>query len=158
MRNISYLLMDVDGTLTDGAIYMGNDGEAFKAFCTKDGYGICHIAVPAGITPIIITGRQSDIVENRCRELHITEVHQGVENKIDCLKAILERLGGNLSQCAYIGDDMNDFECMSEIQAAGGLVGAPADAVTEVIEMADFVASRDGGKGAVREFIEWLVK
>lgn len=158
MRDIRFLLMDVDGTLTDGAIYMGNEGEAYKAFCTKDGYGICHIAVPHGITPVIITGRSSKIVENRCKELHITEVYQGIADKMDKLQEVLDRLGGNLSQCAYIGDDMNDYDCMRKIQEAGGLVGAPADAVHEVVELADFVADRDGGKGAVREFIEWLVE
>ncbi len=158
MKNIKYLLLDVDGTLTDGCVYMGDKGELFKAFYTKDGYGICHIARPAGITPVIITGRESTILLNRCRELGIDHVYQGVSDKMPVLLQVLKSLGGDLSQVAYIGDDMNDYDCMVQVQAAGGLVGAPADAVAEVKGIADYVTGRDGGRGAVREFIEWLVE
>ena len=156
MNNIKYLVLDVDGTLTDGHIYMGQNGEVMKAFSCKDGYGICHIAQPNGITPIIITGRVSDIVMNRADELKITEIHQGISDKFPKLMEILEKNGDTLSECAYCGDDMNDYDCMKKIQQAGGLVGCPADAVDEVIKIADFVSSKDGGRGAVREFIEWL--
>lgn len=158
MKNIKYLVLDVDGTLTDGHIYMGQSGEIMKAFSAKDGYGICHIAQPNGITPVIITGRVSDIVKNRANELHITEIHQGVADKFPKLMEILEKNGDELSSCAYCGDDLNDFDCMEKIQKAGGLVGCPKDAADEVIGLADFVSTKDGGRGAVREFIEWLVK
>ncbi|WP_458460022.1 KdsC family phosphatase [Pseudobutyrivibrio sp.] len=158
MKNIKYLVLDVDGTLTDGHIYMGQDGEIMKAFSAKDGYGICHIGMPNGITSVIITGRTSRIVENRAKELGITEIYQGVGDKFAKLTEILEKTGVELSQCAYCGDDMNDYDCMKRIQDAGGLVGCPADACDEVIELADFVSKKDGGRGAVREFIEWLVK
>ncbi|MBQ5426787.1 MAG: HAD hydrolase family protein [Pseudobutyrivibrio sp.] len=158
MKNIKYLVLDVDGTLTDGHIYMGQDGEAMKAFSAKDGYGICHIGMPKGIIPVIITGRTSRIVENRAKELGITEIYQGVADKFAKLTEILDKSGVALSQCAYCGDDMNDYDCMKRIQEAGGLVGCPADACDEVIDLADFVSKKDGGRGAVREFIEWLVK
>ena len=158
MKNIKYLVLDVDGTLTDGHIYMGQEGEIMKAFSAKDGYGICHIAKPNGITPVIITGRVSRIVENRAKELSITEIHQGVADKLPKLMEILEKNGDSLEQCAYCGDDLNDYDCMKHIKDAGGLVGCPADAAKEVIELADYVASKDGGRGAVREFIEWLVE
>lgn len=158
MKNIKYLVLDVDGTLTDGHIYMGQDGEIMKAFSAKDGYGICHIGMPNGITPVIITGRTSRIVENRAKELGITEIYQGVGDKFAKLTEILGKNGVELSQCAYCGDDMNDYDCMKRIQNVGGLVGCPADACDEVIELADFVSKKDGGRGAVREFIEWLVK
>ena len=158
MKNIKYLVLDVDGTLTDGHIYMGQEGEIMKAFSAKDGYGICHIAKPNGITPVIITGRVSKIVENRAKELSITEIHQGVADKLPKLMEILEKNGDTLEQCAYCGDDLNDYDCMKNIKDAGGLVGCPADAAKEVIELADYVASKDGGRGAVREFIEWLVE
>lgn len=151
---IKYLVMDVDGTLTDGKIYMGNDGEMMKAFSTKDGCGIYDIAIPAGITPVIITGRKSDIVLNRCREIGIKIVYQGVSNKIEKLLSITS----NLSEVAYIGDDINDLSCMQLVRAAGGIVGCPRNAAKKVVEQADFVASHDGGDGAVRDFIEWLVK
>ena len=146
--------MDVDGTLTDGKIYMGNDGEIMKAFNIKDGCGIHDIAIPHGITPVIITGRLSKIVENRCKELGITELHQRIINKSVKLKEIVE----DISEVAYIGDDLNDLEVMKLVKKAGGVVGCPLDAVDEVKQLASFVAPHNGGDGAVRDFVEWLVK
>lgn len=150
---IKYLIMDVDGTLTDGKIYMGNDGEVMKAFNIKDGCGIHDILIPAGITPVIITGRSSKILENRCKELGITNLHQGIRNKVEKLLTITT----DLSTVAYIGDDINDLSCMEPIKEASGLVGCPADAVQKVKNIADFISTRNGGNGAVREFIEWLL-
>lgn len=150
---IKFLVMDVDGTLTDGKIYMGNDDEIMKSFDVKDGCGIHDIAIPAGIVPVIITGRSSKILENRCKELGIENLHQGINNKIEKLLTITE----NLSEVAYIGDDINDLSCMGMVKDAGGLVGCPADAAKKVIEISDFVSTRIGGNGAVREFIEWIV-
>lgn len=150
---IKYLVMDVDGTLTDGKIYMGNDGEMMKAFDIKDGCGIHDIAIPAGIVPVIITGRSSKILEKRCTELGIQNLHQGIRNKIEELLTITT----DLSTVAYIGDDINDLSCMEPVKTAGGLVGCPADAVKNVMDIADFISSKNGGNGAVREFIEWIV-
>ena len=156
MSRIKYLVMDVDGTLTDGKIYMGNDGEFCKAFSIKDGCGIHDIAIPGGIIPVIITGRTSRILENRCRELGVRELHQGISDK----KSELDRILGNESYdvVAYIGDDINDLSCMEAVHNLGGVVGCPSDAVKRVIDTADFVSSRKGGDGAVREFIEWIVQ
>ena len=154
MKKIRYLVMDVDGTLTDGKIYMGNGGEFCKAFNIKDGCGIHDIAVPAGIIPVIITGRKSDIVWNRCRELGIIEVHQGISNKLDKLLSVTS----DLSTAAYIGDDINDLSCMNAVKEAGGIVGCPKDAVKEVLAIADFIAEHNGGDGAVRDFIEWMIQ
>lgn len=149
---IKYLVMDVDGTLTDGKIYIAPSGEAMKAFNIKDGYGIHDILIPSGVVPVIITGRTSDIVLNRCRELGITEVHQGVKDKVEKLQSLV----GDFSDVAYIGDDLNDFACMEAVKAAGGIVGCPADAVEMVKVIADYVAVHNGGEGAVRDFVEWL--
>lgn len=157
MKDIKYLVLDVDGTLTDGCIYMGENGELCKAFNIKDGYGICHQLVPAGVKPMVITGRQSVIVENRCKELGITNVFQGVSDKLNKLKGVMSSNGRTLKDCAYMGDDLNDLAVMQAIKDEGGFVGCPADAAQEVIEISDFVAKKDGGKGCVREFIEWLV-
>ena len=157
MKNISFLVLDVDGTLTDGCVYMGENGELCKAFNIKDGYGIAHQLIPAGVKPVIITGRTSKIVENRAKELGITQVYQGVSDKLSKLKGILSAYGKTLKDCAYMGDDLNDLTAMKAIKAEGGLVGCPADSAKEVIEIADFVAAKDGGRGCVREFIEWLV-
>lgn len=150
---IKYLVMDVDGTLTDGKIYMGNDGEMIKAFSIKDGCGIHDILIPHNIQPVIITGRSSKIVEKRCQEIGITQIHQGISNKIEKLNSITS----NLNEVAYIGDDINDLSCMKPIKEAGGLISCPADAVKEVKELADFISTKNGGDGAVREFIEWIV-
>lgn len=146
--------MDVDGTLTDGKIYMSQMGEFCKAFDIKDGCGIHDILIPAGIVPVIITGRKSDIVLNRCRELDITQLYQGVGNKLEKLKTVTS----DLSTVAYIGDDINDLSCMIEVKKAGGLVGCPANAAKTVAQLADFVSAQNGGDGAVRDFIEWLIK
>lgn len=151
---IKYLVMDVDGTLTDGKIYMGAHGEMMKAFNIKDGCGIHDIAIPGGIIPVIITGRTSEIVKKRCGELGIQQVYQGIKNKIEQLNSIAD----DLSQVAYIGDDINDLSCMLPVKEAGGVVGCPADAVERVKEISDFVALHNGGDGAVRDFIEWIIK
>jgi 3-deoxy-D-manno-octulosonate 8-phosphate phosphatase (KDO 8-P phosphatase) len=152
MKQIKYFVMDVDGTLTDGKIYISSDGEAVKAFNIKDGYGIHNILLPAHIVPVIITGRSSEIVVNRCRELGIKEVHQGVSDKVSKLREIVPEF----SSAAYIGDDINDLPCMYAIKEAGGVIGCPADAVKEVKAIAHYIAEHNGGDGAVREFIEWL--
>lgn len=154
MKNIKYLVMDVDGTLTDGKIYMGNEGEVMKAFSIRDGYGIHDIALKAGIIPVIITGRTSKAVLNRCNELGIVEIHQGISNKIEKLLSVTR----NLSTVAYIGDDLNDLSCMISVKEAGGLVGCPRDAVEKIVELADFVSNHNGGNGAVRDFIEWIIE
>lgn len=145
--------MDVDGTLTDGSIYVGGDGEVMKRFYVRDGLAIKHILPKHGIRPIILTGRSSDIVEYRCRELDIDTVIQGSGNKLpDLLKTLCE-LGIEPCEAAYIGDDINDIECMRVV----GLSGCPADAAKQVRSVADFVSAYDGGRGAVREFIEWIL-
>ena len=158
MKDIKYLVLDVDGTLTDGAIYMGAAGELCKAFNIKDGYGIVHILIPAGVIPVIITGRKSEIVENRCKELGINHVYQDVTDKLGKLKGLMSSNGHTLKDCAYMGDDLNDLPVMEAIKEEGGFIGCPADAVDAVIDACDFVSKRDGGRGCVREFIEWLVE
>lgn len=153
---IKLLCMDADGTLTDGRICIGAEGEQFKAFDVKDGLGIASLLPKMGILPVVITGRSSRLLERRCAEIGITELRQGVSDKLGMLNSIAEHEGVALSEVAYIGDDVNDLPCMRAVAEAGGLVGCPADAVPEVVAAADFVSARDGGRGAVREFIEWL--
>lgn len=153
-KRIKYLVMDVDGTLTDGKVYIGNDGEIMKAFSIKDGYGILDMAIPDGIVPVIITGRSSKIVENRCKELNIKIVCQGIKDKLRALRSITD----DLSLVAYIGDDLNDLVSMKAVKAEGGVIGCPENAVRNIIEISDFVSTRMGGDGAVREFVEWLIE
>ena len=153
---IKVLFMDVDGTLTDGKIYMGANGELCKVFNIKDGCGIGVILRQAGIEPIIITGRSSQILENRCREIGITSLYQGVDNKLKKMSELLRARGMGLEEAAYIGDDINDLECMEAIRDGGGIVGCPGDAVKKVKAYSHFVAEHAGGDGAVRDFIEWI--
>lgn len=161
---IRYFVMDVDGTLTDGKIYMGNDGEMIKVFNVKDGCGIHDILITAGIIPVIITGRKSRILDNRCAELGITEVYQGIRDKVGKLNEVINKYEPEkikectMSGVAYIGDDINDIAVMNIIKNGGGIVGCPSDAVQSVKEIADFISSKCGGDGAVREFIEYIIQ
>ena len=142
---LRFIVMDVDGTLTDGKIYMGQQGESFKAFDVKDGCGIKDILPQINVIPIIITARYSNILKRRCDELGIKYVFQGVHNKLKKLnqflveKSKVDNCDYSLSQVAYIGDDILDLQCMIPIKSAGGIVGCPYDATK-----------------AVREFIEHL--
>lgn len=159
---IKFLVMDVDGTLTDGKIYMGVDGECMKAFDIKDGYALHTLLKENGIIPVIITARKSPMVEHRFEELGVTEIHQGVMKKLDCLKGIIEKYSSadqqyNLSNVAYIGDDILDLQCMKPITEAGGIAGCPSNAVKEVIASCGFVSPNKGGEGAVRDFAEYLI-
>ena len=154
MKNLKALILDVDGTLTDGGIYIGDNGEQFKQFHARDGYGIRHILPELGIIPVIITGRQSKIVENRCKELGISVVVQGVEDKCPAMVEILNDLGISPGEAAYMGDDLNDLECMKNV----GIKACPKDAVDEIQNISDYVSSKDAGHGAVRDFIDWIKK
>lgn len=156
MSKLRFLVMDVDGTLTDGKIYMGVNGEVMKAFDIKDGYGIHDILPQLGITPVIITGRNSTIVQNRSKELGISLLYQGVKDKVGKLKEFLSEQGSEPSEVAYAGDDLNDLQCMQYVKENGGLIGAPQDACKQVKEIATFIADSVGGNGAVREFIDYL--
>lgn len=150
---IKIVVMDVDGTLTDGKIYIGSQGELMKAFNVKDGLGIAKLH-SFGIVPAIITGRESDILLVRSKELKITDLYQGVEDKVLKLKELAEKYNCDLSQIAYIGDDENDIDCMKLC----GIKGCPSDAIDSVKKVAGFVSSNSGGNGAVREFIEYILK
>ncbi len=152
--NISLLVMDVDGTLTDGKIYMGPSGEIMKAFDIKDGYGIAQILPKLGIVPVIITGRVSNIVAQRARELGISELYQGVTDKLAQLKAVAEKYNSSCMEIAYIGDDLNDLECIEY----SGYTACPNDAQNEIKLAVDYVCKSKGGCGAVREYIGFLSK
>lgn len=158
-RGVRLLVMDVDGTLTDGKIYMGPAGEAMKAFDIKDGYAIANLLPAAGIVPAVITGRESAIVANRCAELGIRHLYQGRQDKPAAFRELLGQVSRELgveitgAQAAYLGDDLIDLDCMRLCAVRG----CPADAAREVKAVCQFVSQRDGGNGAAREFIEWLV-
>lgn len=150
---IKMLVMDVDGTLTDGRIYTSATGEVMKAFDVKDGYGIVSLH-KQGVVPVIITGRQSDIVKYRAKELGIVEIHQGINNKLEKLKELSKKYGCISDEIAYIGDDLNDIDCIQYC----GVSGCPSDAVEEVKNVVEYICESKGGKGAVREFAIYLLK
>lgn len=153
MKRIKLLVMDVDGTLTNGSIYMGGNGEVFKAFHVKDGYAITHFLMQNGIEPVIITGRKSEITTRRCEELNIKLVYQGVQDKKTQLLFLANKHEITLDEIAYIGDDINDLECMKIV----GIAGCPYDSCDEVKNIAHYITEKRGGEGAVREFIEWIL-
>ena len=150
---IKLVLLDVDGTLTDGGIYRGNNGEELKRFNVKDGYAIVN-AQKLGIEFGIITGRKSELVEIRAKELKIKYLYQGISEKTVILEEIIKKDSLSKEEIAYMGDDLNDLLIMEQV----GLSGTPKDAVDEVIQVADFVSKKNGGSGAVREFIEHILK
>ncbi|MFG6329092.1 MAG: YhcH/YjgK/YiaL family protein [Lachnospiraceae bacterium] len=158
--DIKFFVIDIDGTLTDGKIYMGNSGELFKGFDIKDGYGIKEILPKYGIIPVVITARESRILSNRCKELGITELHQGCREKLKKLQEVLYKYSGNepctFANVAYMGDDLLDIQCMVSVSEAGGISACPNNAVEEVLDKADFICNKCCGEGAVREFIDWL--
>lgn len=150
---IKLVLLDVDGTLTDGGIYRGNNEEELKRFNVKDGYAIVN-AQKLGIEFGIITGRKSELVEIRAKELKIKYLYQGISEKTVILEEIMKKDSLSKEEIAYMGDDLNDLLIMKQV----GLSGTPKDAVDEVIQVADFVSKKNGGSGAVREFIEHILK
>ncbi len=149
---IKMLVMDVDGTLTDGKIYMSASGELMKAFNSKDGYAIAHLK-ESDIIPVVITARQSDIVKQRCKEINIKELYQGVSNKVFQLRKVCEKFNVEFVNVAYIGDDVNDLPCMQLC----GLSACPSDAVKGVKEQVDYISSYKGGEGAVRDLVDYIV-
>ena len=143
---------------------MGQDGELFKAFDIKDGYGVKCLLPEVGIIPVVITARKSRIVENRCQEMGVTELHQGKMNKLETLMQVLKKYSEldkkeyTLANVAYVGDDLLDLQCMKPIKEAGGFVACPNDAIEEIKSIANYVANKNAGNGAVREIIGRLVK
>ena len=145
-------VMDVDGTLTDGKIYMSSGGEIFKAFDVKDGCGIKNILKEKGIKTVIITGRNSEIVRNRAEELEIDYLYQNVGNKLMCLEHLAKEIPCSLEEVVYIGDDINDLACLEKV----GFSCCPADAHDDVKNVVKYVAKLKGGQGAVRECIDFI--
>lgn len=150
---IRYIVIDVDGTLTDGGVYYDECGNEIKKFCTKDGTGIV-LAKAAGIEPIILTGRECAATTRRMGELGVTELYQGVKDKVMWLKTWIDHNSIPISEIGYIGDDINDLGPMKLC----GWIGCPSDACAEVKNIADYVSIIAGGHGAVRDCIEFILR
>lgn len=153
LSKIKMLAMDVDGTLTDGKIYISNQGEAMKAFSSKDGLGI-KLLLKHDITPVIITGRTSDIVRHRCQELGIHILFQGINNKSQKLKELMKVYHLQPDEVAYIGDDMNDLGAME----IAGATFAPADCAKQLLPYVDILLTKKAGDSPVREAIDMILE
>jgi 3-deoxy-D-manno-octulosonate 8-phosphate phosphatase (KDO 8-P phosphatase) len=150
---IRALLLDVDGVMTDGGITYTSSGEELKTFNAKDGAGVKYWH-RAGHASAIITGRSSPIVERRAAELGITVVEMGAKVKLPAFEMVLQKLSIAPEECVYVGDDLPDLPLIR----AAGIGVAVADAVVEAKETADWVTELPGGRGAVREVIEKLLR
>lgn len=150
--NIKLLICDVDGVFSDGRIYLGNNGEELKAFHTRDGYGIKALR-KAGIEVAIITGRQSDIVQQRMTSLTVPYIYQGKEDKLSAFDDLQQLLQLNPQQIAYIGDDLSDWGVMQHC----GLAIAVKDAHPYLLRQAHYTTLLPGGFGAVREVCDLLL-
>ncbi|HEX9767583.1 MAG TPA: HAD family hydrolase [Kiloniellales bacterium] len=147
------IMMDVDGVLTDGRILYSSDGVEIEAFHIRDGVGL-RAAHRAGLLIALLTGRVSPAVARRAKELGISEIHQGIPDKVETYESLLRRYGLSDEAVAYVGDDLNDLPLL----ARAGLSAAPADAADEVKARVAYVTARGGGRGAVREVIELILK
>ena len=148
-----YVILDIDGTLTDGSIYYGNDVDELKKFSVKDAAGI-FAGMECGLKFIVITGRQSNCVMKRMSDLKITCVFQNVKDKKKFLEHYFKEHSICIDECIYIGDDLNDYEAMKSV----GFKACPKDACTEIRNISDYISSYNGGCGAVRDIVEHLLR
>ena len=152
-RRVKILLMDCDGVLTDGRLWLTEDFDEQKAFHARDGQGI-SLMHRAGLRTGIITGRKSAAVDRRAHDLKIAFVHQFAKDKIEALNKITAEAGVTAEECAYVGDDLADIPPMRRV----GLAVAVADAVDEAKQASHYVTGMKGGRGAVREVCELILK
>jgi 3-deoxy-D-manno-octulosonate 8-phosphate phosphatase (KDO 8-P phosphatase) len=151
-RRIRFLILDVDGVMTDGGLYYSADGVELKRFNAQDGYGIVR-AIESGLGIGIISGRETPIVAARARALGIDDVYQGVADKVEAMRDIQARYSLEDDEIAYIGDDLFDLPLLAVV----GLSAAPVNARPEVRRKVDYVTSVAGGDGAVRELIDLIL-
>ena len=151
--NIKLLVMDVDGTLTDGKINMGPDGELFKAFDIKDGYAMQH-AVKCGLRLAIISGAKTESTRVRYENLGLKDIILGASVKILAYNQLCEKYGLKDEEVVFMGDDIPDYEVMSRC----GLPCCPADAASEIKQVSKYVSHRNGGDGCARDVLEQILK
>lgn len=153
-KEIKLVILDVDGVLTDGRIIFDNEKRELKCFSAKDGFFIKHICRPLGLSFAIITGGDSPVVNKRAEMIGIEHVYRGYVEKETAYLELKKKLKLEDAEIAFMGDDWFDWPAMKH----AGYKGAPADATKEIKERVDFIADKDGGKGAVREFLESILK
>jgi len=152
-RRIKLVLFDVDGVLTDGRLHYGPSGEVMKTLHARDGHGMVLLR-SAGLVTGVLSGRDSEIVRTRMRELGARHVIQGSRDKSASLDRLLQSTGFTEEEIAFMGDDVNDVRVMERV----GLSAAPCDAADEALAVADFVARKSGGLGAARELCDLILR
>jgi len=152
-KNIKLIVFDVDGVMTDGSLYLCDDGQEYKAFNSHDGLGMKMLKA-SGVEMAIITGRTSNVVVKRAENTGVAHFYQGVEDKLEALEHLAQKLGLELSQCAFMGDDVLDLPPM---RRSGLSLTVPA-APPLVKQHAHYVTTREGGRGAIREVVELIMQ
>ncbi|MBT3205155.1 MAG: 3-deoxy-manno-octulosonate-8-phosphatase KdsC [Gammaproteobacteria bacterium] len=152
-QNIKLVIFDVDGVLTSGTLFFDNQGQEYKAFHSKDGHGL-RMLLECGLQAAIITGRKSNVVEHRMKDLGIEIVFQGYRDKRPAFAELLQLTGLKAEQIAYMGDDVIDLPVMTKV----GMAIAVQDAHPFVLKHADYITDRPGGTGAAREAIEFILQ
>ena len=152
LKNIKMLILDIDGVLTDGRIYLLPDGNEVKVFNTLDGHGI-KMLQRVGVEVAVISGRSSPAAEHRMQQLGVQHYYSGVTNKIAAFKELLKKTHITAEECAYVGDDLPDLPIMNEV----GFCAAPPNACEAVLHSAHFITRKGGGEGAVREICDFII-
>jgi 3-deoxy-D-manno-octulosonate 8-phosphate phosphatase (KDO 8-P phosphatase) len=152
VKHLKAIALDVDGVLTDGGVWWGPGGEEWKRFCFADIMGV-SLAMKSGLIVALISGEDSPLVDRFAAKMGITDIAKGCKDKAGALRAFVERRGLALGEVTFMGDDVNDLEAMG----IAGLAAAPANAVPGVLQKAGFVATRQGGNGAVRELVDAIL-
>ncbi len=153
LSKIKLIIFDVDGVLSDNKIIYDSNGNELKSFSPKDGLGIRLLSF-TDIMPAIITGRKSIMVQRRAEDLGIEHIYQKVRNKLKIASRLLSEFDLDWENVAYMGDDWNDYPVIKNV----ALSGCPADVTDDFKNKIDFVSKYNGGNGAVREFIEFILK
>ena len=154
LRRLRLLVLDVDGTLTDGRLYYGAQGEALKAFDVRDGHGLRLLSMYTGMRLAVLTGRRADLVQARCSELSIHPVVGSARDKGRALRELCASVGVPLEETAFMGDDVNDLPALRLC----ALSACPSDAVAEVLRECSYIAPHQGGRGAVRALCELILE
>lgn len=153
LKSIKCVVLDVDGVLTNGDILVNEQGDQLRTFNVKDGYAIQY-AVKQGMLIFVITGAKSLGVQKRFQNLGVNEIHLGISDKLTLLSELLNKYGVDFQETIFIGDDMPDYLCMQKV----GVAIAPADAVDDIKKISNYVSTKKGGEGVVREIVEKMLK
>lgn len=153
IKAVRWLVLDVDGVLTDGSVIMDDDGRESKHFNVKDGHAL-KMMIRFGFNIMFLTGRRSRVVEHRAKDLGVTEVHQKVLNKLEYFTEFMGQKGISFAEVAYVGDDIVDIPLMKRVAFSATV----ADAAEEVPPMVDYVSPYQGGKGAVRDICKIILR